>query len=83
MDEAEPVFDIAINSQEHPSPVSVLDGSVYRDDEPSALKQIADTPKGIVSVLELSLNRWEIKSPAILLQDLINCSATVENTFVI
>ncbi|KAI9088379.1 hypothetical protein K1719_029828 [Acacia pycnantha] len=45
LDEDEPVADIAINSQEHPSPVSVLDGSVYRDYEPSPLKQIADTPK--------------------------------------
>ncbi|XP_028763575.1 protein LONGIFOLIA 1 isoform X2 [Neltuma alba] len=43
--EDESVADIAINSQEHPSPVSVLDGSVYRDDEPSPVRQIADTPK--------------------------------------
>lgn len=57
LDEHEPVADIAINSQEHPSPVSVLDGSVYRDDEPSPLNQVADTPKGIAPVFELSLKR--------------------------
>ncbi|XP_054805948.1 protein LONGIFOLIA 1 isoform X2 [Prosopis cineraria] len=45
LDEDESAADIAINSQEHPSPVSVLDGSVYRDDEPSPVRQIADTPK--------------------------------------
>ncbi|XP_061376724.1 protein LONGIFOLIA 2-like [Gastrolobium bilobum] len=30
---------------EHPSPISVLDGSMYRDDVPSPVKQISEDPK--------------------------------------
>lgn len=31
---------------EQPSPVSVLDGSVYKDDSPSPVKQIRNNSKG-------------------------------------
>lgn len=33
-------------ASEHPSPVSVLDDTMYRDDTPSPVKQIPDTLKG-------------------------------------
>ncbi|KAF7838541.1 protein LONGIFOLIA 2 isoform X1 [Senna tora] len=45
LDEDESVAELATNSQEHSSPVSVLDGSVYRDDEPYPVKKISDAPK--------------------------------------
>ncbi|KAI4343978.1 hypothetical protein L6164_011259 [Bauhinia variegata] len=44
--EDEPVAELATDAPEHPSPVSVLDGTVYRDDVPSPIKQIFDAPKG-------------------------------------
>ncbi|KAI4335893.1 hypothetical protein L6164_014490 [Bauhinia variegata] len=45
LDEDEPVAELATDAPEHPSPVSVLDGIVYRDDVPSPIKQIFDAPK--------------------------------------
>ncbi|KAL4324709.1 hypothetical protein GQ457_11G026870 [Hibiscus cannabinus] len=36
----------AMVAPEHPSPVSVLDTSIYRDDEPSPVKQISNTSEG-------------------------------------
>lgn len=38
---------------EHPSPVSVLDASLYRDDEASPVKQITTSLKGKVSVTKI------------------------------
>jgi len=50
LDEAESVAELGADAPEHPSPISVLDGSVYRDDMPSPVKQISEDSKGIVSV---------------------------------
>ncbi|GMI76777.1 TON1 Recruiting Motif 4, LONGIFOLIA 3 [Hibiscus trionum] len=36
----------AMVAPEHPSPVSVLDTSIYRDDEPSPVKQLSNTSEG-------------------------------------
>lgn len=36
---------------EHPSPVSVLDTSAYKDDEPSPVKQIPNALKGTLKSL--------------------------------
>ena len=47
-DEDETVAELAKDAPEHPSPISVLDGSVYIDDVPSPVKQISEDPKGIV-----------------------------------
>ncbi|KAL4282752.1 hypothetical protein GQ457_16G031390 [Hibiscus cannabinus] len=41
------VAELAMAAPEHPSPVSVLDTSVYRDDAPSPVKQILNVPEGI------------------------------------
>ncbi|WCJ35829.1 Protein LONGIFOLIA 1 [Euphorbia peplus] len=41
--------EIAFDTPEHPSPVSVLDASVYRDDTLSPLKQTPNMPKGDTS----------------------------------
>ncbi|XVF54445.1 hypothetical protein PTKIN_Ptkin05aG0180600 [Pterospermum kingtungense] len=41
-----PEAELPIVAPEHPSPVSVLDTSIYRDDAPSPVKQILDTPEG-------------------------------------
>ncbi|XP_022769443.1 protein LONGIFOLIA 2-like isoform X2 [Durio zibethinus] len=38
--------EFAMVAPEHPSPVSVLDTSIYRDDAPSPVKQILNTPEG-------------------------------------
>ncbi|KAE8668011.1 hypothetical protein F3Y22_tig00112349pilonHSYRG00016 [Hibiscus syriacus] len=43
------VAELAMTAPEHPSPVSVLDTSVYRDDAPSPVKQILNIPEGIGS----------------------------------
>lgn len=48
LDENEAIAELAMQAPEHPSPISVLDGSVYRDDDPSPVKQISKDPKGIV-----------------------------------
>ncbi|XWS51239.1 hypothetical protein CRYUN_Cryun12cG0159600 [Craigia yunnanensis] len=40
------VAELAMVAPEHPSPVSVLDTSIYRDDAPSPIKQILNTPEG-------------------------------------
>ncbi|XWS60428.1 hypothetical protein CRYUN_Cryun07bG0035700 [Craigia yunnanensis] len=40
------VAELAMVAPEHPSPVSVLDTSIYRDDAPSPVKQILNTPEG-------------------------------------
>ncbi|KAK6276110.1 hypothetical protein POUND7_005819 [Theobroma cacao] len=40
------VAELAMVALEHPSPVSVLDTSVYTDDAPSPVKQILNTPGG-------------------------------------
>ncbi|GMI72200.1 TON1 Recruiting Motif 4, LONGIFOLIA 3 [Hibiscus trionum] len=40
------VAELAMAAPEHPSPVSVLDTSVYRDDAPSPVKQILNIPEG-------------------------------------
>ncbi|OMO79746.1 hypothetical protein COLO4_24325 [Corchorus olitorius] len=39
------VAELAMVGPEHPSPVSVLDTSIYRDDAPSPVKQILNTPE--------------------------------------
>ncbi|GMJ14023.1 TON1 Recruiting Motif 4, LONGIFOLIA 3 [Hibiscus trionum] len=41
------VAELAMATPEHPSPVSVLDTLVYRDDAPSPVKQILNIPEGI------------------------------------
>lgn len=46
--------ELATVSLEHPSPVSVLDSSVYRDDSPSPVKQTTISLKGKV-LLRLTL----------------------------
>ncbi|KAL2340665.1 hypothetical protein Fmac_008605 [Flemingia macrophylla] len=46
LDEDETVAELATDALEHPSPVSVLDGYVYRDDVPSPIKQISEDSKG-------------------------------------
>ncbi|XP_022738283.1 protein LONGIFOLIA 1-like [Durio zibethinus] len=38
--------ELAVVAPEHPSPVSILDTSIYRDDAPSPVKQIMNTPEG-------------------------------------
>ncbi|KAK8507054.1 hypothetical protein V6N13_069847 [Hibiscus sabdariffa] len=43
------VAELAMAAPEHPSPVSVLDTSVYRDDAPSPVKQILNIPEGIAA----------------------------------
>ncbi|XP_059441169.1 protein LONGIFOLIA 1 [Corylus avellana] len=45
-DEDGSLAELATVAPEHPSPVSVLDASVYRDDELSPIKQIPNAPKG-------------------------------------
>ncbi|XVF08915.1 hypothetical protein REPUB_Repub07fG0045700 [Reevesia pubescens] len=40
------VAELAMFAPEHPSPVSVLDTSIYRDDAPSPIKQILNTREG-------------------------------------
>jgi len=50
LDEDDSVAELRTDAPEHPSPISVLDGSVYRDDMPSPVKQISEDSKGIVSV---------------------------------
>ncbi|XP_020208263.1 protein LONGIFOLIA 2 [Cajanus cajan] len=45
LDEDETVAELATDAPEHPSPISVLDGSVYRDDVPSPVKQISEDSK--------------------------------------
>ncbi|XVE56794.1 hypothetical protein DITRI_Ditri04bG0039300 [Diplodiscus trichospermus] len=40
------VAELAMVAPEHPSPVSVLDTSIYRDDALSPVKQILNTPEG-------------------------------------
>lgn len=47
LDEVEPVSELATDAPEHPSPVSVLDGSVYRDDVIPPV-HICNIPKGII-----------------------------------
>ncbi|KAL5544638.1 hypothetical protein UlMin_008422 [Ulmus minor] len=46
LDEEESFSELATDAPEHPSPVSVLDTSAYRDDAPSPVKQIPNTLKG-------------------------------------
>ena len=50
LDEDETIAELATVALEHPSPISVLDGSEYRDDVPSPVKQISEDPKGMFSV---------------------------------
>lgn len=45
-----PVAELAMVAPEHPSPVSVLDTSIYREDAPSPVKEILSTPEGNNSV---------------------------------
>ncbi|XP_022728728.1 protein LONGIFOLIA 1-like isoform X2 [Durio zibethinus] len=40
------VAELAMVAPEYPSPVSVLETSIYRDDAPSPVKQILNTPEG-------------------------------------
>lgn len=40
------VAELAMVTPEQPSPVSVLDTSIYRDDAPSPVRQILNTPEG-------------------------------------
>ncbi|XVE54679.1 hypothetical protein DITRI_Ditri03aG0101300 [Diplodiscus trichospermus] len=40
------VAELGMVALEHPSPVSVLDTSIYQDDAPSPVKQILNTPEG-------------------------------------
>ncbi|KAK8559374.1 hypothetical protein V6N13_026799 [Hibiscus sabdariffa] len=44
--EDEAIEEAAMVALEHPSPVSVLETSIYRDDEPSPVKQIPNTSEG-------------------------------------
>ncbi|XWS47918.1 hypothetical protein CRYUN_Cryun13aG0027400 [Craigia yunnanensis] len=46
LDEDGTEAELAMVAPEHPSPVSVLDTSIYRDDAPSPLKQISNTAEG-------------------------------------
>lgn len=46
LDEEESLPELAMAAPEHPSPVSVLDTSAYKDDEPSPVKQIPNALKG-------------------------------------
>ncbi|GMN54307.1 hypothetical protein TIFTF001_023434 [Ficus carica] len=46
LDEEESFAELASVAQEHPSPVSVLDTSAYKDDAPSPVKQIPNCLKG-------------------------------------
>lgn len=45
LDEDETISEFATKAPEHPSPTSVLDGSVYKDDEPSQKIQTPKDPK--------------------------------------
>lgn len=45
------VAELATVAPEHPSPVSVLDVSAYRDDAPSPIKQIPNALQGTVTFL--------------------------------
>ncbi|KAF7806272.1 protein LONGIFOLIA 2 isoform X1 [Senna tora] len=45
LDEVESVSELATDAPEHPSPVSVLDGSAYRDDVTFPIQQISSAPK--------------------------------------
>lgn len=38
--------EFAVDTLEHPSPISVLDASVYRDGTPSPVKQISNVAEG-------------------------------------
>ncbi|XP_002514640.2 protein LONGIFOLIA 1 isoform X1 [Ricinus communis] len=49
--------DFAVDTPEHPSPISVLDASVYRDDALSPVKQIPNLPKG--DSAEASKDQWD------------------------
>ncbi|KAK7411329.1 hypothetical protein VNO78_02762 [Psophocarpus tetragonolobus] len=46
LEEDETVAELATGAPEHPSPISVLDNSVYRDDVPSPVRQISEDSKG-------------------------------------
>ncbi|KAF3438053.1 hypothetical protein FNV43_RR20809 [Rhamnella rubrinervis] len=46
LDEEEPFAELDTVAPDHPSPVSVLDASAYRDDAPSPVKQIPNFLKG-------------------------------------
>ncbi|XP_057722363.1 protein LONGIFOLIA 2 [Arachis stenosperma] len=52
LDENEPISELAMDAPDHPSPVSVLDGSVYREDVLSPVKLISNAPKGDVQSKE-------------------------------
>ncbi|KAE9602224.1 putative protein LONGIFOLIA 1/2 [Lupinus albus] len=45
LDENESIAELATDGPDHPSPVSVLDGSEYTDDVPSPVKHISNAPK--------------------------------------
>ncbi|MED6119843.1 hypothetical protein PIB30_015587 [Stylosanthes scabra] len=45
LDEDEPISELAMDAPDHPSPVSVLDGSVYREGVLSPVKLIYNAPK--------------------------------------
>lgn len=52
LDEDGSLAELATVAPEHPSPVSVLDASVYRDDSLSPVKHIPNALKGEVSVTQ-------------------------------
>ena len=54
MDEDELIAELPRYGPDHPSPVSVLDGSVYRDDVLSPVKLISNAAKGIVFALQIT-----------------------------
>lgn len=56
--------ELATDAPEHPSPVSVLDASVYRDDSPSPVKQIVNSLKDD-GALNISGNCGEENSKAV------------------
>jgi len=51
LDEDETISEFAAKAPEHPSPTSVLDGLVYKDDEPSQKMQTPKDPKGSLCFL--------------------------------
>lgn len=53
--EDESIAALETDAPDHPSPVSVLDVSVYKDDMPSPVKLMSSAPKGIVSVFRMRI----------------------------
>ncbi|KDP31362.1 hypothetical protein JCGZ_11738 [Jatropha curcas] len=63
LEEDRTLSDLTVDTPEQPSPISVLDASVYRDDALSPVKQIPNAPKGDGaedSKEQHSKNQWNL-----------------------